>query len=83
MTAPLTITDDTLQAYADGRLDADGRAAVEAHLEAHPDLAAELALWQRQRDAIKTLYDPVAGEPVPARLNPHRLAAERSARAAS
>lgn len=80
MTAPLTITEDLLQAYADGRLDEASRAAVETYLEAHPEQAAEVALWQRQRDAIGTLYDPVAGEPVPARLNPHRIAATDASR---
>jgi len=77
MTAPLTITEDMLHAYADGRLDGSARTAVEAHLEAHPEAAAEIAQWQRQRDAIETLFDPVAGEPVPDRLNPHRIAAAR------
>lgn len=78
MTAPLTINEDMLQAYADGRLDEASRSAVEAHFQAHPELAADVALWQRQRDVIRTLYDPVAGESVPARLDPHRLAATRS-----
>ena len=75
MSAPLTITQDVIQAYADGRLDDTSRAAVEAHLDSNPDAAADMAVWLRQREAIKTLYDPVAGEPVPTRLNPHRLAA--------
>ena len=79
MSAPLPITEDMLQAYADGRLEPSARAAVEGHLERHPDLAAEVLLWQRQRDAIGTLFDPVAGEPVPIRLDPRRLAAGRSA----
>lgn len=70
------ITRDTLMGYADGQLDATERARVEAWLALNPDAAAEIALMQRQNDAIKTLFAPVAAEPVPARLRPRRLAAE-------
>ncbi len=45
------------------------RAAVEAHVAARPEAAAELAALQRQADNIRTLFAPVAAEPVPARLN--------------
>jgi len=72
------ITRDTLMAYADGQLDAAGRQAVEAHLAEHADAAAEVALLQRQSDALHSLFDPVAAEPVPARLRPRRIAAMQS-----
>lgn len=65
---------DTLMAYLDGQLDEPARADVEAWLAANPDAALDLAQMQRQADAIRTLYGPAAGEPVPARLSPHRLA---------
>jgi anti-sigma factor RsiW len=61
---------DTLMAYLDDQLDADMRARVEAD----PGAMAELALLQRQADAIRTLYAPAGAEPVPSRLDPHRLA---------
>lgn len=60
---------DILMAYIDGQLDASARAAVEAD----PAAAAEIAALQRQSDAIRTLYAPAAAEPLPARLDPHRL----------
>jgi anti-sigma factor RsiW len=69
------VTEDVLHAFVDGQLDADRHAAVEAWLAAHADKAAEIAAWQRQNAAISTLFAPVAAEPVPARLHPHRLAA--------
>lgn len=69
------VTDAALHAYVDGQLDAAARAAVEAHLAAHPDTAAELTHWQRQNAALTTLFGPVAAAPVPLRLSPHRLAA--------
>jgi len=65
---------DRLMAYIDNELDPAGRAAVEA------DAAAmiEIAALQRQADAIRTLFAPAAAEPVPARLDPHRLALVRN-----
>ena len=71
----IPVTRDMLMAYADGRTDAAQVPAVEAYLAAHPDAAAEVALMQRQSQALRTLFDPVAAEPVPARLRPHRIAA--------
>ena len=72
------ITRDDLMAYADGQLDEARRSAVDAYLAANPDAAAEVALWQRQSDAVHSLFDPVAAEPVPARLRARRLAAAQS-----
>jgi len=71
----ITIDDKTLHAYVDGQLDAARRAEVEAWLAAHPERAAEIDHWQRQNAALKTMYDPVLNEPVPSRLDPHRMAA--------
>ena len=65
--------DERLHAYADRQLDAAGRAEVEAWLAEHPEAAVEVARWRRQNDGIRALFDPVAAEPVPERLNPHRL----------
>ena len=70
------ITRDQLMAYADGHLSGAERTSVEAHLAANPEAGAEVALLQRQADAIKTLFGPAGAETVPARLRPRRLAAE-------
>lgn len=61
-------------AFADGRLGEERRAAVAHYLEAHPDRAAEVASWERQNEAIAALFDPVANEPIPARLDPAVIA---------
>lgn len=74
------ITRDQLMAYVDGQLDAATRAAMEAQIATRPDLAAELAALQRQSDNIRTLFGPVAAEPVPGRLNAHRLALAQNTR---
>ena len=74
------ITRETLMAFVDGQLDPKAHAEVEAWLAANPDAALDVTLMQRQSDAIRTLYGPAAAEPVPARLDPHRLALVRSRR---
>jgi len=70
--APITETD--LLAYADGLLDDARRVEVDAYLATRPELAAEVAAWQRQSEAIHALYDHVAAQSVPPRLSPHVLA---------
>jgi anti-sigma factor RsiW len=76
----MDVTRDTLMAYLDGQLDGDARAAVDAWLADNPDAAIELAQLQRQNEAINALFGPVATEPVPPRLNAHRLALTQSRR---
>ncbi len=75
-----TITNDILHSYVDGQLPASWIVEVEAYLAENPDAASDVAVWQRQRDAITTLFAPVAAEPVPARLRAARIAAEQTGR---
>ncbi|MDB5615699.1 MAG: anti-sigma factor [Devosia sp.] len=70
------ISRDMLMAYCDGQLPDSDRLAVENHLATNPEAAMEVALIQRQNDAIRTMFAPAGAEPVPARLRPGRLAAE-------
>jgi anti-sigma factor RsiW len=70
------ITEATLLAYADGRLSDRDREAVERYLADNPAKAAEVAHWQRQSEALQTIFPTLANEAVPARLSPHRLAHE-------
>lgn len=72
------ITRDTLMAFVDGQLDAEASARVEAYLAANPEAAAEVGQLQRQTSAIQSLFGPAAAEPVPPRLDPHRLALAQS-----
>ncbi|HZY48643.1 MAG TPA: anti-sigma factor [Devosia sp.] len=71
--AAFEIDTDALHAYADGQLTAEQNAAVEAYLAEHPDAAALVAQWQRQNDAMRVMFAPVAGEAVPPRLSPHAI----------
>jgi anti-sigma factor RsiW len=75
------ISDAELQAYVDRLLSDERRQVIEAELSANPQLASELAAWQRQNETLQALYGHVAEEPVPARLNPMAINSEiRSAR---
>lgn len=72
------ISESDLIAYADGELDAERRAEVEAHLAAAPEDAATVAAWRRQDEALATLYGSVAEEAVPARLGIRQLERRRT-----
>ena len=61
---------DDLHAYADGRLPAARRAAVEAYLAAHPGAAAEVAAWRETDAQLHRALDPLLNEPVPQRRIP-------------
>jgi hypothetical protein len=62
------ISEEKLYAYADGELDAAGRAEVEAALRADPQLVRQLEQQRALRDMLGAAYDPVLAEPMPARL---------------
>lgn len=68
------ITEERLLAYVDNQLGEAERAAVELWLESNPDKAADVAHWQRQNEALTALFPAAGNEPIPARLDPHRLA---------
>jgi len=71
---PASITEDDLHAHVDGLLPPARAAEVETWLATHPDKAAEIALWQRQNEALNALFPPANDEPVPDRLKPRQLA---------
>ena len=66
---------DELHAYADGRLPAARRAAVEAYLAAHPVAAAEVAAWRKADMQLHRALDPLLNEPVPQRRIPSAILA--------
>lgn len=66
MSEPVTEAD--LQAYADGNLAEERRAAVAAWLNAHPDDAERIDSYRRIAEELRTSYDTVLHEPVPERL---------------
>jgi anti-sigma factor RsiW len=68
MAAPDDLRDDQVQNYIDDRLDERARAAVAAHLLAHPDAAAEVEALRRQNEALKGIGQEILDESVPERL---------------
>ena len=75
----MTISDETLMAYADGELEAAQRAEVEVALAADPQLARRVEQHQALRKKVRASFDPVLLETVPDAL----ITAIRSAPAAS
>ncbi|MEO8526729.1 MAG: anti-sigma factor [Caldimonas sp.] len=57
-----------LHAYADGELPATRREAIEAFLAGHDPARRRVDDWQRQKEGLGALLDPVLAEPLPARL---------------
>ena len=64
----VAVTEAELQAYADGLLPAERRAAVEAWLAARPDEAERIAAYRRLALEVRAAYDTMLSEPVPERL---------------
>lgn len=62
------ISDEQLSAWLDGELPATAAAQVEAWLAEHPEDAARVQRWAADRDALRSIFGPVAAEPVPAAL---------------
>ena len=64
----MTISDETLMAYADGELDAATRASVESAMQQDPDIAKRVARHRALREAMQGAFSGVLEEPVPERL---------------
>ncbi len=70
MTTPPSsaLSEDTLHALVDGRLDASQRLAVEQQLVRDPEVQATVARWRQQRALLQGLHDELLHEPPPAHL---------------
>jgi hypothetical protein len=71
----MTISNETLMAYADGEVDAATRAIVEAAIRDDPEVRRRVAHHQAMREVVKGAFAAVIDEPVPQRL----IAAARGA----
>ncbi len=61
-------TDDELHAWVDGQLAAERHGAVEHAIAHDPAVAAKIAAWHTQRDALRRLHGELLDAPVPAAL---------------
>src|SRR5258706_4472125 len=64
----MTISDETLMAYADGELDAAARAAVESAMREDPQIEARVAAHRTLRRKVLEAYSAELSEDVPERL---------------
>jgi anti-sigma factor RsiW len=62
------VSEADLQAYADGKLPEERRAAVAAWLAAHPEDAERIETYRQLAAELRSSYDSVLDEPVPERL---------------
>lgn len=77
------ITEAELHAYVDGALPEGDRAGIEAWLASHPEDAERLRAYAEQNALLRSFYNPVLEEPVPATLLAVRPRARRGYAAAA
>src|ERR1700758_1657754 len=72
-------SDEDLQAYVDGRLDAGQQAEIAAYLAEHPETAARIERYRAHIAGMHALYDGILTEPIPPRMRAlvRRAAARR------
>jgi hypothetical protein len=64
----MTISDETLMAYADGELDAAARAAVESAMREDPQIEKRIAAHRTLRRKVQAAYSAELSEAIPERL---------------
>ncbi|MEO7206327.1 MAG: hypothetical protein ABI356_05535 [Steroidobacteraceae bacterium] len=64
----MTISDETLMAYADGELDAAGRASVEAAMREDAEIGKRVTRHRALRETMQGAFSAALDEPVPDRL---------------
>ena len=64
----MTISDETLMAYADGEVDAATGAIVEAAMQDDPTIRARIAEHRALRSTVRAAFSGVLDEAVPQRL---------------
>ncbi len=77
------VSEAELHAYVDGALSEGARAEVEAWLASHPEDAERVRAYAEQNAVLRSLYNPVLDEPVPAALLAVRARAWRGYAAAA
>ena len=65
MTSNLPVTDDDVNAYADGKLPEERRAVVAGAIERDPTLAVRVAAIRQQNANLRDALDPWLAEPLP------------------
>jgi anti-sigma factor RsiW len=71
------IEDHELSAAMDGRLPPERAAALEAHLDAHPEERARLQQYSELQQELRNAFATQSGEPIPRRLMVGQVLAEQ------
>ena len=74
------VGEDELHAFVDGHLDPERRLQLERYLAENPAVAARVAGWQANHASLRAAMAPLGQQPIPARMDVRRLAANRAAR---
>ena len=69
-----------LQAYVDGQLDDDARAAVERYLALHPESAEQVKQWQQDAQRLRAALESVRMPGANPALDPAAIRARRAER---
>jgi anti-sigma factor RsiW len=77
VTSSHPITEGDLHGFVDDQLDSTRRSEVQSYLDNHPEIAARIAAFSRQREALRAAAAPIADEPIPPQLNLSHLMEER------
>jgi hypothetical protein len=64
----MTVSDETLMAYADGEVDETTRAIIEAAMRDDPQVSGRIAQHRALRQVMQGAFSEVLNEPVPQRL---------------
>jgi hypothetical protein len=64
----MSVSDETLMAYADGEVDEATRAIIEAAMRENPEVRRRIAEHRALREAMQGAFSAVLDEPVPQRL---------------
>jgi anti-sigma factor RsiW len=72
------ISEEDLHSYVDGALPMARRGEVDQYLKLHPEVAAKVDAYRRQREDLRATLAPIAEEPIPPELNLARMIAARN-----
>ncbi|MBU9126955.1 anti-sigma factor [Burkholderia multivorans] len=78
---PIRPDEHDLQAYVDGQLDDDARAAVERYLALHPESAEQVKQWQQDAQRLRAALESVRMPGENPALDPAAIRARRAERA--
>ena len=70
MSTAKNVSKAELHAFVDGQLDTERHREVASHLSENPEAAARVAAYEKQKQALRTLFNPVLEEALPEALIP-------------